>query len=77
MSDVLEFEQNFSKLQEQFQAEKDLKTPLKVQDKKWWLKIDYEFGVKKAWELSDLLLRAQPINKNPGIQIMTSQSQSK
>ena len=47
-------------------AEKDHRAVLKEQDEKWRLEIDDDgFGVKKAWELSDLLKRAQPIQRNP------------
>jgi len=51
--------------EEQLHAEKDLRVVLQVQDEKWQLETDDEFGVKKAWELFDLLKRARPIQRNP------------
>jgi len=42
-----------------------MRVVLEVQDEKWQLEMDDKFGVKKAWELSDLLKRVWPIQRNP------------
>ena len=50
--------------EEQLHAKKDLRVVLEVQDEKWRLEINDEFGVKKAWQLSDPLKRTRPIQRN-------------
>ena len=45
-------------------AEKDLRVVLEVQDEKWRLGMEDKFSVKKVWELSNLLKRARPIQRN-------------
>jgi len=58
-------EQEVLSLQEQLCAKKDFKVALEVQDEKWWLEMNDEFGVKTTWELFNLLKRAWPIERNP------------
>jgi len=59
--DSSDLEQEVLSLQEQLHTEKDLRAVQEVQDEKCQLGMDDESGVKKAWELSDLLKRARPI----------------
>jgi len=54
----LKHEQEVLSLQEQLLAEKDFRVALEVQDEKLRLEMDDEFGVKKAWELLDILKKA-------------------
>ena len=61
----LKHEQEVLSLQEQLLAEKDFRVALEVQDEKLRLEMDDEFGVKKAWELLDILKKAWPIRRNP------------